>query len=74
MSLSSGLDHLRKNEAEIDRLLLMDNTHPAHGLLATLRPADLKRWSSIVGVFCVADQQAMKCGLVKLYSFDDEGE
>lgn len=52
----------------------MDNTHPAHGILATLRPADLKRWSSIVGVFCVADQQAMKCGLVKLYSFDDEGE
>jgi len=74
LRLSQSIDCLRYNKVEVDRLLLMDDTHPAFGTLTELSLPDLQRWSSIVGVICLVDHKAMDCGLIKLCAFDDQGQ
>jgi hypothetical protein len=74
LHLSQSIDRLRDDKVEVDRLLLMDDTHSAFGKLTELSLPDLQRWSSIVGVICLVDHKAMDCGLIKLCAFDDQGQ
>jgi hypothetical protein len=74
LCLSQNIDCLRENKVEVDRLLLMNDTHSAFGTLTKLSPPDLQRWGSIVGVICIVDHKAMDCGLIKLCAFDDQGK
>jgi hypothetical protein len=74
LRLSRSINCLRDNKVEVDRLLLMDDTHSAFRTLTELSLPDLQRWSSIVGVICLVDYKAMDCGLIKLCAFDDQGQ
>jgi hypothetical protein len=71
LRLSHNIDYPK---IEVDKLLLMDDTHPAFGTLSSLSLPDLQRWGDIVGVIGVVDRKAMDCGLIKLYAFDDQGD